>query len=132
MHNLAVPVRRRRGPSRSAGVEHHTLVSPGLSALAAGDGCSARTWIVAFSLAVLLQFVVALLPGSPAGTDFVTRPIIALLVQNGLQHTLRLLSFRQYARGVVTSVFLIMPLGGHIAIRAMPYGHTPYGTSHLW
>jgi len=126
-----VVVPSRRSASRSRGVQHHALVWPKLPGLATGDGCSARTWIVLFSLAIILWFAVALLPGSPSAAALVTLPIIALTVQNGLQHTLRLLSFRQYAPGVITYVFLIIPLGGYIAIRTMRRGYAPAGTSHF-
>jgi hypothetical protein len=86
---------------------------------------SARMWIVVFSLVVLLWFATASLTSSPSVAALVTLPAIALMVQNGLQHIFWLLSFRRYAPGVITSVLLIIPLGSHIAIRALRHGYAP-------
>lgn len=78
-----------------------------------------RAWIV---FAVLVGFVwcaAATLPGSPVFAACVFLPAIAVAVQNALQHVYWLFYFKQYAPGIITAVFCLIPSGIYLAIRAI-------------
>jgi hypothetical protein len=92
----------------------------------------ARTWIVFISLVGFAWIAVAVLPGSPSVAAFVSLPAIALAIQNALQHIYWLFYFKQYAPGVVTSVLLVIPIGGYIFARAVQQGYTPVWYVALW
>jgi hypothetical protein len=93
---------------------------------------SARTWIVFVSLVGFVWIAIAVLPGNPSVAAFVALPAIALVIQNALQHVYWLFYFRQYAPGVVTSVLLVIPIGGSIIARAVQHGYAPLWYVAIW
>jgi hypothetical protein len=93
---------------------------------------SARTWIVFISLVGFAWTAIAVLPGSPSVAAFVLLPLVAIAIQNGLQHIYWLFCFRQYAPGVVTSVLLVIPIGGYIVAMAVQQGHVPIWYVAIW
>jgi hypothetical protein len=93
---------------------------------------SARTWIVFASLASFVWFALASLPGSPSVAALTCLPAIALAIQNALQHVYWLFLFRQYAPGVITSVLLVIPIGGYLVARAVRQGHAPLWYAAIW
>ena len=86
---------------------------------------SVRAWIAFFSLICIVWCAVATLPGNPTFAALAFLPIIAVAVQNALQHVYWLSFFKQYAPGVVTSAVILIPLGGYVTIQAMWQTYVP-------
>lgn len=84
-----------------------------------------RVWIVFVILVGLAWCAVATLPGNPVFAAYVFLPAIAVAMQNALQHVYWLFFFNQYAPGIITSVILILPSGGYLALRAIWQGYVP-------
>ncbi|MEW6184526.1 MAG: HXXEE domain-containing protein [Thermodesulfobacteriota bacterium] len=78
-----------------------------------------RAWIVLVVLIGCIWCAAATLPGNPVFAAYVFLPAIAVALQNALQHVYWLLYFRQYAPGIVTSLFGLIPLGVFLFIRAI-------------
>ena len=93
---------------------------------------TARTWIVFVSLVGFAWIGIAVLPGSPSVAAFVALPAIAVAIQNALQHVYWLFFFRQYAPGVVTSLLLLIPIGGYVVARGLQQGLVPGWYVALW
>ena len=93
---------------------------------------SAPTWIAFISLIGFVWFGVAVLPGSPEVGAFVTLPAIALAMQNAVQHVSWLFRYKQTAPGVVTSISLVIPIGGYIVVRAMQQEYAPSWYVAMW
>jgi hypothetical protein len=68
---------------------------------------------------------VATLPDNPVLAAYVFLPAIAVAMQNALQHVYWLFYFKQYAPGIITSVFFLIPLGVYIAIQAVGQSLVP-------
>jgi hypothetical protein len=78
-----------------------------------------RTWIVFVILVGIIWCAVATIPGDPVFAAYVFLPAIAVAMQNALQHIFWLFHFKQYAPGIITSVFCLIPLGIYLAGRAI-------------
>lgn len=78
-----------------------------------------RVWIVFVSLIGFVWCAVAALPGNPVLAAYVFLPAIAVAMQNALQHIFWLFHFKQYAPGIITSIFCLIPLGTYLAGRAI-------------
>lgn len=87
---------------------------------------SVRVWIVFFILYCFVWCTVATLPGNPVIAAFLFLPTIAVAIQNALQHIYWLFLFKQYAPGVITSLFFLIPLGGYVTIQALSQAYVPY------
>jgi Protein of unknown function with HXXEE motif len=85
----------------------------------------ARAWIVFSSILGFLWTGIAVLPANPTVAAFVLLLAFALMLQNGLQHIYYFYYFRHYAPGVVTSVLLLFPTIGYLAIRAVQQDYVP-------
>ena len=84
-----------------------------------------RVWIIFVSLIGFVWCTVATLPGDPVLAAYVFLPAIAVAMQNALQHVYWLFYFKQYAPGIITSVFCLIPLGGYLAIQAVGQSFVP-------
>jgi hypothetical protein len=84
-----------------------------------------RVWIVFVILIGFIWCAVATVPSNPSFAAFVFLPAIAIAMQNALQHVFWLFYFKQYAPGVITSVFCLIPLGVYLAIRAVSQHFVP-------
>ena len=93
---------------------------------------TARTWIVFSSVAGFVWFLFAALPASSEIAAWLVLPAIALVIQNALQHIYWLFHFRQYAPGVVTSVMLLVPIGGYLVFGAVQQRYVPVWYVALW
>jgi hypothetical protein len=78
-----------------------------------------RTWIVFVILVGIIWCAVATIPGDPVFAAYVFLPAIAVAMQNALQHIFWLFHFKQYAPGIITSVFCLIPLGIYVAVRVI-------------
>jgi len=78
-----------------------------------------RVWIVFVSLIGFVWCAVATLPGNPVLAAYVFLPATAVAMQNALQHIFWLFYFKQYAPGIITSMFCLIPLGIYLAVRAL-------------
>ena len=85
-----------------------------------------RVWIVFVSLIGFVWCAVATLPGNPVLAAYVFLPAIAVAMQNALQHVYWLFYFKQYAPGIITSVFCLIPDGVYLVIRAAWQGFVPF------
>lgn len=86
---------------------------------------SVRTFLVCASAVGFVWTAVATLPGDPRVAAFLLLPAVALALQNALQHLWFLVVFRDYAPGIITSVLLLVPVGGYVAARAVGQGYVP-------
>ena len=84
-----------------------------------------RAWITFVILIGVVWCAVATLPGNPVFAAYVFLPAIAVATQNGLQHVYWLFYFKQYAPGIITAVFCLIPLGVSLTIRAIGQGFVP-------
>lgn len=84
-----------------------------------------RVWIIFVILVGFIWCGAATLPGNPVFAAYVFLPAIAIATQNALQHVYWLFYFRQYAPGIITSIFCLIPLGASIVIRAAGQGYVP-------
>lgn len=84
-----------------------------------------RVWIIFVSLIGIVWCAVATLPGNPVFAAYVFLPAIAVAMQNALQHVYWFLYFRQYAPGIITSVFCLIPLGIYLGIQAVGQSFVP-------
>lgn len=78
-----------------------------------------RVWIIFVILIGFIWCAVATLPGNPVLAAYVFLPAIAVATQNALQHVYWLFYFKQYAPGIITSVFCLIPFGVYLVIRAV-------------
>jgi len=78
-----------------------------------------RAWIVFVILVGFVWCAAATLPGNPVIAAYVFLPAIAVAMQNALQHVYWLFYFKQYAPGIITAVFCLIPLSIYLAIRAI-------------
>ena len=78
-----------------------------------------RVWIAFVVLVGFIWCAVATLPGNPVFAAYVFLPAIALAMQNAFQHVFWLFYFRQYAPGIITSIFCLIPFGIYLIIRAV-------------
>lgn len=95
--------------------------------LPAKTNTSIRTFLVAFTLFGFLFTAFATLPRDPKIAAFVILPFVAGACLNALQHLFYTVYFKQYAPGVVTSVFLYLPLSGYLTFRALEENLVPVG-----
>jgi hypothetical protein len=86
---------------------------------------SVRAWIIFAILLGVVWCTVATLPGNTGFAAYVFLPAIAVAMQNALQHVYWLFYFRQYAPGIVTSVFCLIPLGVYVFIQAIGQSFVP-------
>ena len=93
---------------------------------------SARMWIGFVSLIGLSWCIVATLPGNPVIAAWIFLPAIAIMLQNALQHIFWSYYFKQYAPGVITSVFMLIPLGCYLVARAITQGYVPAWYAAVW
>jgi len=84
-----------------------------------------RVWIVLVILVGVVWCAVATLPRNPTFAAYMFLPAIAVAMQNALQHVYWLFQFRQYAPGIVTAVFFLIPLGAHLALRTVWQNYVP-------
>jgi hypothetical protein len=108
--------------------EHRNFV--GLSPAATDR--SARMWIGFVVLVGLIWCTAATLIGNPTAAAWIILPAIAIMLQNGLQHVFWVFYFRQYAPGVVTAVFLMIPLGSYMIAMAIKQGYVPTWYLAIW
>jgi hypothetical protein len=80
---------------------------------------SARTWIVFICMVGVAWCTVATLPGNPTIAAYIFLPAIIVTFLNAVQHVYWSAYFRQYAPGVITSGFLLIPLNAYVIIRAI-------------
>lgn len=78
-----------------------------------------RLWIGFVILIGIAWCSAATLPGNPVFAAYVFLSAIAVLMQNALQHVYWLFYFKQYAPGIITAVFYLIPFGAYIAARAV-------------
>jgi hypothetical protein len=78
-----------------------------------------RVWIVFVILIGFVWCAVATLPGNPVLAAYVFLPAIAVAIQNALQHVYWFFYFKQYAPGIITSVFCLIPFGVYLVTRAV-------------
>jgi hypothetical protein len=86
---------------------------------------SVRAWIIFVILLGVGWCAVATLPGHPGFAAYVFLPAIAMAMQNALQHAHWLFHFRQYAPGIFTSVFFLIPLWVYVVIQAIGQRFVP-------
>jgi hypothetical protein len=84
-----------------------------------------RAWIIFVVLVGFIWCAAATLPGHPVFAAYVFLPAIAVALQNALQHVYWLIYFKQYAPGIITSVFCLIPLGVYLVIRALEHNLVP-------
>ena len=84
-----------------------------------------RVWIVFVILVGFIWCAVATVPGNPIFAAYVFLPAIAVAVQNALQHVYWLFHFKQYAPGIITSIFCLIPFGAYLAIQAVWQNYVP-------
>ena len=84
-----------------------------------------RVWIIFVILIGFVWCAVATLPGSQVLAAYVFLPAIAVAIQNALQHVYWLFYFKQYAPGIITSVFGLIPFGIYLVIRAIWQNFVP-------
>jgi hypothetical protein len=92
----------------------------------------ARTWIIFVSLVGFIWCGIAGFPGDPKIASFVFVPAIAFAIQNSFQHIFWLFYFKQYAPGIITSIFLLIPLGSYLILRAVQHGYIPAWYAAIW
>jgi hypothetical protein len=73
-----------------------------------------RFFLVFLSLLGFFWFALAVVWGDSSVCAWIILPLVALIVQNVFQHLYWQFLFKQYAPGIVTAVFLLMPLCGYI------------------
>lgn len=86
---------------------------------------SARMWIVFVVLVGFIWCAVATLPGDPTLAAWIFLPAIAILLQNAFQHIYWSFRFKQYAPGVITAAWLLIPSGCYVIARAVDQGYVP-------
>ncbi|MBN1146020.1 MAG: HXXEE domain-containing protein [Anaerolineales bacterium] len=84
-----------------------------------------RLWIIFVILIGVAWCAAATIPGNPVFAAYVFLPAIAVVMQNALQHIYWLIFFRQYAPGIITAAFCLIPLGIYIANRAVQENLAP-------
>jgi hypothetical protein len=92
----------------------------------------ARTWIIFVSLIGFIWCGIAVLSGNPTVAAFVFLPAIAFAIQNSFQHIIWTFYFKQYAPGIITSIFLLIPIGSYLIIRAIQHGYVPIWYATIW
>jgi Protein of unknown function with HXXEE motif len=70
-----------------------------------------RVWIIFIILVALAWCAAGTLPGNPALAAYVLLPAVAIAVQNAIQHVYWQLYFKQYAPGIITAIFGLIPIG---------------------
>jgi hypothetical protein len=70
-----------------------------------------RVWIVFIILVALVWCAAGTLPGDPALAAYVLLPAVAIAMQNAIQHVYWQLYFKQYAPGIITAIFGLIPVG---------------------
>ncbi|MFC1878997.1 HXXEE domain-containing protein [Chloroflexota bacterium] len=86
---------------------------------------STRSFLVFASLLGFLWTLIAYLPGSPIFAALWMLPLMALTLQNILQHIWWLFLFKEYAPGVGSAVFLLLPLIVYLTCQALKKGYAP-------
>ena len=84
-----------------------------------------RAWIIFVILVGFAWCGVATLPGNPVLAAYVFLPAIAVATQNALQHVYWTFYFKQYAPGIITAVFGLIPIGAYIAVQAVWQRYVP-------
>ncbi len=85
----------------------------------------ARAWILFTCVLGFIWTTLAIVPGSASIAGFVLLLAFALMLQNGLQHVFYLVYFKSYAPGVVTSLLLLFPIIGYLALTAVQHNYVP-------
>ncbi len=93
--------------------------------LPAKTNTSIRTFLVFVSIVGFVWTAIATLPGNPKVAAFVLLPAMAIAFLNALQHVYWLIYFKDYAPGVVTSLLLLIPIIGYLAVRAVQESYVP-------
>jgi hypothetical protein len=78
-----------------------------------------RVWIIFVILVALVWCAAGTLPGNPSLAAYVLLPAVAIAVQNAIQHVYWQLYFRQYAPGIISAVFGLIPLGVCLLVAAV-------------
>jgi hypothetical protein len=69
-----------------------------------------RFFLVFLSILGFIWTAIAFSWENPTKTAMILFPLVALILQNILQHVYWQILFRQYAPGIITSIFLLVPL----------------------
>jgi hypothetical protein len=78
-----------------------------------------RVWIIFVILVALVWCVAGTLPGNPSLAAYVLLPAVAIATQNAIQHVYWQLYFKQYAPGIITAIFGLIPLGACLFVGAL-------------
>lgn len=70
---------------------------------------STRFFLVFITLVCFIWTGIAFLTGKPVIAAYIILPFIVIIFQNVLQHFFWLYYFKEYAPGVITSTFLVLP-----------------------
>jgi hypothetical protein len=84
-----------------------------------------RFFLVFLSLTGFVWTGIALMWGSSAITILILFPLLALIIQNGLQHIYWQFLFRRYAPGIMTSVLFLIPLGFYFVYISIVNDYAP-------
>ena len=93
---------------------------------------SARLWIGCVCLVGLIWTTIATLPGHPGIAACLTFPVIAIVLENSVQHIYWSIYFKQFAPGIFTSVLLLIPFGCYVMISAVNQGYVELWYVLIW